>query len=464
MDNKLNPDFGWFDRGILGPLPSPGDRGIIPKINRDRDAVDEIYAQIRHLSEVRDELQQQLEDMKAQVDKMPDGGDRQRMIEDYNALSQHLEALKGEILDLKMAAPDERADDGQNDDTHDIAELPGSGGRDESGDGGGDDGGGDDGGAEGGWDNGLDVEHKAFQFSHKNLGQVEPFAPESDPYIADMMQMAAAPIDDPARSALLKPVDRWTSAEMNDVLNSAQSGFTGWQSGDPLKDHMYEKVQDWHSHIYGDAEQQLDGGKPVDPQPIRSVPDLPSPHITPDGQDLWQASASMGKTLANAAQTDGYSDAVKGLQNGLNMLNAANPPPERSSAWGDYTPQDKLAEDGDYGPKTDFALKSALADHGGDAVDNALSLGRFNTFARQAQASGNADGLDDKTTSLFGEDAGRSLQRSLNKTGNDAVDGWEPLKEDNWIGPKTADAFSAAMDAVGPDAFSQGFGKEMGLL
>ncbi|WP_170958973.1 hypothetical protein [Magnetospirillum sp. 15-1] len=459
MDNKLNPDFGWFDRGILGPLPSPGDRGIIPKINRDREAVDEIYAQIRHLSEVRDELQQQLQDMKAQVDKMSNGEDRQQMIEDYNALSQHLEALKGEILDLKMAAPDERAGDDQNDDTHDIAELPGGSGGDES-----DDGGGDDGGGEGGWDNGLDVEHKVFQFSHKNVDQVEPFAPESDPYIADMMQMAASPTTDPARSALLKPVDKWTEGEMKDVLNSAQGDFNGWTSGDPLKDHMYERVQDWHSHVYGDGEQQYDGGKPIEPQPITAIPDQPSPHITPDGQDLWQASADMGKTLATAAQTDGYGNAVKGLQNGLNMLNDANPPPERSPAWGYYTPQDKLAEDGDYGPNTDFALKSALSQHGADKVDNVLSLGRFNTFARDAAASGNSDGLDDKTTSLFGDDAGRSLQRSLNKTGGDVVDGWEPLKEDNWIGPKTTDAFNSVMDTVGPDEFSRGFGEEMGLL
>lgn len=115
MDNKLNPDFGWFDRGIFGPLPSPGDRGIVPQINRDRESVDKIYGRIRHLSEVRDKLQQQLQDMKAQVDRTPDGDDKQRMIEDYNALSQHLEALKGEILDLKMAAPDERASDTQND-------------------------------------------------------------------------------------------------------------------------------------------------------------------------------------------------------------------------------------------------------------------------------------------------------------------------------------------------------------
>jgi hypothetical protein len=74
-----------------------------------------------------------------------------------------------------------------------------------------------------------------------------------DSRIAAMRERAAGPIDDPARLALLKPVRTWTSAEMKDVLNSAQGDFTGWKSGDPLKDHMYEKVQDWHSHIYGDC-------------------------------------------------------------------------------------------------------------------------------------------------------------------------------------------------------------------
>lgn len=43
---------------------------------------------------------------------------------------------------------------------------------------------------------------------------------------------------------------------MKDVLNSAQGDFTGWQSGDPLKARMYETVQDWHTHVYGDGEQQ----------------------------------------------------------------------------------------------------------------------------------------------------------------------------------------------------------------
>ncbi|WP_161539558.1 hypothetical protein [Paramagnetospirillum kuznetsovii] len=206
----------------------------------------------------------------------------------------------------------------------------------------------------------------------------------TDPRIAALRERAAAPIEDPVRSVLLKQVENWTEGEMKDVLRSAGEDFTGWRSGDPLKAHLYERVQDWHTTHYGDGEQQYDGGKPVEPRPIRAIPEQASPHVTPQGEDLWQASARMGDKIAKAAESDGYGTAVKGLQRGLNLFNDANPLPERSSAWGDYTKQPPLAEDGDYGPKTDFALKAALTRHGTEDVDKALSLGRFNIFTREA--------------------------------------------------------------------------------
>jgi len=284
-----------------------------------------------------------------------------------------------------------------------------------------------------------------------------------DSRIQSMRDLAAQPIDHPAQSALLKPVDAWTETEMKDVLNSAQGDFTGANAGDPMKAHLYEKVQDWHTTNYGEGEQQYEGGKPVEPQPIRAIPEEPAPHLAKDGGDLWQASARMGDKLIGIAQTDGYEPSVKALQDGLNMLNDANPPAERSPVWGDYTQQDRLKVDGDYGPKTDFALKSALADHGEDKVDGAMNLGRFKGFAKEAKG-GDASGLGSMTTSLFGDQSGEALQRTLNRVGPNAVEGWQPLEEDNQIGPMTTNAFTSVMDSFDPGEFTQGFGEELGLL
>lgn len=274
----------------------------------------------------------------------------------------------------------------------------------------------------------------------------------------------------PGKSVLLKPVDKWTESEMKDVLNSAQGDFTGRQSGDPLKAHMYERVQDRHTSVYGDGEQRYDGGKPVEPQPVREVSDLPAPHLTKEGEDLWKASTRMGDKIGTIAEADGYEPTVKGLQRGLNILNASQPLPERSEAWGPYTRQEALKVDGEYGPKTDFAMKDTPARHGEIKADDALALGRFGNFADQVKQTGKADGLDQAAKDIFGPLYGGSeapngvLQETLNKVGGKAVDGWDPLKVDDWIGPKTTESFAGVMENLDSDDFTRSFGQGLGLL
>ncbi|MGE5504436.1 MAG: hypothetical protein ACM31L_08435 [Actinomycetota bacterium] len=291
----------------------------------------------------------------------------------------------------------------------------------------------------------------------------------ADPKVAAMVEMAGKPVDNPGRSALLKPVDRLTQPEMMDMIASAQGDYRGWRSGDPLKAHTYEKVQDWHVAMYGDQPQGNDGGKPIEPQPIRPIPHRPVPHTTPDGEDLWQATGRLGGLVAEAAAQDGTAEAVTGLQRGLNMLGDAHPLPERSPAYGPYTKLAPIAEDGAYGPQTDFALKHATARLGPDKVEEGLALGRFNTFARATQAGGSAEGLADKTHAIFGpllRDPGDTasstaeagaLQRTLNGFGAE-------LKPDNWIGPKTTEAFADVLKAEDADAVTKAFGKRLGFL
>ena len=300
--------------------------------------------------------------------------------------------------------------------------------------------------------------------------------PPTDPRAASLVEMASTPIDNPGKAALLKPVETLTETEMKDMIASAQTDYRGWRSGDPLKAHTYEKVQDWHVNVYGDGPQANDGGKPIEPTPIRPIPDQTSPHVTPEGEDLWQATARIGQKVADAGAVDGFDDAVKGLQRGLNILDQANPLPARSPAYGPYTKLGPVAEDGKYGPQTDFALKHATARLGPAKVDEALALGRFNTFARNAQTSGNSDGLEDRTHSIFGplfrdptdgkapKVEGGVLQETLNGIGSNRHDDWTPLKVDNWIGPKTTEAFGKVLKDEDADGFTTAFGKGLGLL
>jgi len=320
--------------------------------------------------------------------------------------------------------------------------------------------------------------------SGSDQGESDPAPPSeqnaseapADPQVAALVEMASSPVDNPGKSALLKPVEKLTESEMQDMIASAQGDYRGWRSGDPLKAHTYEKVQDWHVAMYGDGPQRLDGGKPVDPRPIRPIPEQPGSHTTPDGGDLWQATARIGGRVADAAVSDGTADAVKGLQRGLNMLNEADPLGTRSPAYGPYTKLAPVDEDGKYGPQTDFAMKHATARLGPAKVEEGLALGRFNTFARAAQANGNSEGLEDKTHSIFGplfrdpKDArapkveGGVLQETLNQIGPKHHDDWQPLKVDGWIGPKTTGAFGRVLKHEDADAVTRSFGRGLGLL
>lgn len=295
----------------------------------------------------------------------------------------------------------------------------------------------------------------------------------ADPRVASLVGMAGAPIANPGKSALLKPVEKLTQPEMMDMIHSAQGDYRGWRSGDPLKAHTYERVQDWHVNIYGDGPQRHDGGKPIEPMPIRPIPEQPSPHTTPQGEDLWRAAGRLGQKVADAAGTDGYDNAVKGLQRGLNLLNQHNPLPARSPAYGPYTGLGTVAEDGKYGPQTDFALKHATARLGVPKVEEGLALGRFNTFARNAQKSGKAEGLDTATHGAFGPlfrtgdgprvEAG-VLQETLNQLGAQHDADWQKLKVDDWIGPKTTEAFGRVLKHQDADSLTQAFGRGLGLL
>ncbi|MCC7166505.1 MAG: hypothetical protein IT565_02955, partial [Rhodospirillales bacterium] len=43
-------------------------------------------------------------------------------------------------------------------------------------------------------------------------------------------------------------------------------------------------------------------------------------------------------------------------------------------------------------------------------------------------------------------------------------DSWQPLKLDDWIGPKTTQSFADVLSAVGSDTLAQNYGSWLGLL
>lgn len=305
-----------------------------------------------------------------------------------------------------------------------------------------------------------------------------PVEPDSttDPRVEAMSEMMRRPVSSPGLAALLKPVETLTKAEMNDMITSAQSDYRGWKSGDPLKAHTYEKVQDWHVAMYGDGPQQYDGGKAIPAAPIRPIPDKPTSPVTPDGRDLWQVLGGLGRTVAQVATADGFETAIQGLQQGLNLLNQNNPLPQRSPAYGPYTKLDPVKVDGVYGPRTDFAVKQATARLGPEKVKEGLALGRFSNFARTAQKNRTSDGLDTAVGAAFGHlfrDPGDNqspklengvLQDTLNALGSRTRDDWQPLKLDNWIGPKTTAAFGQVLEKDDADSLTTAFGRGLGLL
>ncbi|KAF0225856.1 MAG: hypothetical protein FD176_11 [Rhodospirillaceae bacterium] len=121
-------------------------------------------------------------------------------------------------------------------------------------------------------------------------------------------------------------------------------------------------------------------------------------------------------------------------------------------------------------------MKHATARLGPAKVEEGLALGRFNTFARDAQKNGNPDGLEDKTHAVFGplfrgsgddkspKVEGGVLQETLNDIGGRNRDDWAPLKVDNWIGPKTTQAFRSVLENEDADSLTRSFGRGLGLL
>ena len=112
-----------------------------------------------------------------------------------------------------------------------------------------------------------------------------------DPDLTALLNRIAAPLPDLGTAAFLKPLQDITESEMKAMINTAQTAFRGWRYGDPLKARLYERVQEWFEDVYGDQA-----------TPRRPIQEQAAINTTPDGQDLWQASAGIGQVLAQTVR------------------------------------------------------------------------------------------------------------------------------------------------------------------
>jgi len=294
----------------------------------------------------------------------------------------------------------------------------------------------------------------------------------------------------------LKSPKDWTEDELKDAMKERESA-----SNDAEKREMFEAN-------YGNGEAGFDEtGRMMQPKPIRSIPSTPVPVRTNDGQDLENAMRDIWDRLPKKDKNgdpivgipegpvdDGFPDdgfvgipefknpdrgypgeipdiqMVKGIQSGLNMLsNKKNQSPLPGKQM-----TVKLKEDGLVGPKTSFGLKKALVNNGSPKVSEAIALGQFKETMKKAKAAGPqnlaselgavfAPLLGSKKTPKEGfQPEGLALQDTLNDLGA-SKKGYELLKDDGIVGPKTEAAFDLVAKSTDEDELINQFGYNLGF-
>ena len=111
-------------------------------------------------------------------------------------------------------------------------------------------------------------------------------------------------------------------------------------------------------------------------RPLRPIPTAPAPVRAADGSDLAGSVLGIGKQVLTAAAESGLSEAIRGLQSGLNGLqtgdlNGLSGVMGDSGAIGMGRPA--LAVDRIFGPRTRRRLRGALAALGRAPVEKGFA-------------------------------------------------------------------------------------------
>lgn len=192
-----------------------------------------------------------------------------------------------------------------------------------------------------------------------------------------------------------------------------------------LRQRLDRKVSDFYDYVYGtDPVRQDDTGRPIDPQPKVRLAEEVLALRTKEKMPLPQAFRDLSRELFSYEKLG--ASGAKALQRGLNILGGIP----------------ALKEDGDLGPKTVLRLKEHLTRSGSGVVKRNAALGAFETMLEdkrhQAIEKEKLGGLMHK---IRPQDGSKLLQKGLNELAK-VDDDYEPLKEDNDLGPVTANVFN----------------------
>jgi hypothetical protein len=237
----------------------------------------------------------------------------------------------------------------------------------------------------------------------------------------------------------------------------------------------------YYEGVYGNAPVIADEtGRFMPPLVKRAAPDEPVPARSADGMDLSRAVLRLAEQVADIAETWGSRDAVRALQRGLTILEHAASAAQSHGEKARVPLPSGLKDDGDPGPRTCEALRRATARFGASKVEEALALGRFDSFLRMLENGAAERQVHDATASTFGAlfrdrtldlpdqptEEGESLQMSLNDLGPVLIGAgrYSPVREDGRIGPRTEAALKRVLKAAGPQRLVEAMGRNLGFF
>jgi len=294
--------------------------------------------------------------------------------------------------------------------------------------------------------------------AEKPIEEAKAQEPERSQAARAFLDKIAQPFDKPALTIALRDPASWSADEAKSVM----ADYLTRQGNDPFLKQLSDLTGEHMKAIYGDGALRYDAtGRMIDPKPIRPYAPAEQEARTPEGYPLNDAINWAGERVANRIDRHGIEKAISWLQGGLNMIGYK---------------ENRLLEDGQFGPETDFAFRKTVAAKGPGRVEDGLALAEFRDYARQAERKNDVSDLAHRTLDIFGplyrmnpqdepKHESGALQASLNDLGPKHLgDSWQPLKLDDWIGPKTTQSFADVLSAVGSDTLAQNYGSWLGLL
>jgi len=286
--------------------------------------------------------------------------------------------------------------------------------------------------------------------------------PEVESFLEDLKTS-----DNPLADILLKSTRDWTEDEVGQVHRSDAYA-------DPLQSDVAGKVRQWFEDHYGtDPVNTDETGRMLDPV-FTTVPRKePVAAKGKDGQPVLDGVLGAGAKIAGLADKRGLSTAIRGVQSGLNLLGQYQADGRKKTG--------SLKTDGLFGPKTKQSFRNNVAELGAPRVENALALGSFQNLLdnKRGPARGTlGEVAHDSFSGLFQNDSpykpadksptawGLVVQDTINDVGAKTFGkgAFKPLKNDGWIGPKTAGAFDKVFKPTGMGGFMKSLSNNFGFF